>query len=85
MPEENQKAESAGKIPTVDPNLCIGCGLCATTCGEVFELGDDGKSFVKDAAGCTAPAGGQAKCNCQEAIDGCPAHAISWTEEEKSQ
>jgi ferredoxin len=62
------------KVPRVDPNLCIGCGLCAQTCPDTFQLGDDGKSFVKDAAGCK-------KCNCQEAMDNCPSHAISWVEE----
>jgi ferredoxin len=31
---------------TVDPNLCTGCGLCADTCPEVFELGDDGVAHV---------------------------------------
>jgi ferredoxin len=72
----------AEKIPTVDPNLCIGCGLCVQTCPDVFQLGDDGKSFVKDGSACAAPAGGQAKCNCQEAMDNCPAHAISWIEKE---
>ena len=65
--------KSEEKVPTVDGNLCIGCGLCVTTCSDVFELGDDGKAFVKNSAGCT-------KCNCQEAIDGCPSHAISWAD-----
>jgi len=69
----NENPPAGGKIPTVDPNLCIGCGLCVQTCGDVFQLGDDQKSFVKDGSAC-------AKCNCQEAIDNCPAHAISWVE-----
>jgi ferredoxin len=61
------------KTITVDASKCIGCGLCATTCPDVFELGEDGKSQVKDAAACD-------HCNCQEAIDNCPAKAISWQE-----
>ena len=65
--------ESAKKI-TVDPTKCIGCGLCVSTCPDVFELGDDCKSFAKNSSAC-------ANCNCQEAIDNCPAHAISWVEE----
>lgn len=32
---------------TVDDNLCIGCGLCASTCEEVFMIGEDGKSHPK--------------------------------------
>ena len=28
---------------------CIGCGLCASTCPEVFSLTDDGKAIAIDA------------------------------------
>ena len=28
---------------------CTGCGLCETTCPEVFELGDDVATIVADA------------------------------------
>ena len=55
----------------IDQAKCIGCGLCVSTCPDVFELADDGKSIVKDASKC-------ADCNCQEAIDSCPADAITW-------
>lgn len=32
---------------TVDEGLCIGCGLCASICPEVFEMNDDNKAIIK--------------------------------------
>mgnify|MGYP001074081988 CR=1 FL=1 len=58
--------------PTVDPDLCIGCGLCASICPEVFEMNDDGLAEpIVD----QVPEGkfGEA----EEARDGCPTSAIS--------
>jgi len=26
---------------TIDTSLCTGCGLCASLCPEIFEVGDD--------------------------------------------
>lgn len=52
----------------VDKKKCIGCGLCAEICPEVFEMGEDGKSRVKK----------QRKLPCvKEAVDSCPVNAIS--------
>ncbi len=30
----------------VDQNLCVGCGLCANTCPDTFQIGEQGKSEV---------------------------------------
>jgi len=52
----------------VDKEKCIGCGLCASMCDEVFAMGKDGKAFVK----------AQKDIPCvKEAIDSCPVEAIS--------
>ncbi len=52
----------------VDKKKCIGCGLCASLCGEVFALGKDGKAFVK----------AQKDISCvKEAMESCPVQAIS--------
>ena len=64
------------KIPQVNQETCIGCGTCVALCPKVFELDENGKSEVKDPAGCK-------ECNCQEAIDACPVNAISWEENNK--
>lgn len=58
------------KMVKVNKETCIGCGACAATCPEVFEMGDDGKSHVKKGAK------GNEK-GIQEAIENCPVDAIS--------
>jgi ferredoxin len=61
-------------IPTVDTELCSGCGLCETICPEVFELGDDGLAHVLEASDCD-----EAGC-CEEAAESCPDEAIILSE-----
>jgi ferredoxin len=54
----------------VDQETCIGCGACASTCEEVFEL-KDGKAHVK-------PGQEKSKAPCtKEAADSCPVSAIT--------
>ncbi|NLC68727.1 MAG: ferredoxin [Clostridiaceae bacterium] len=30
----------------VDKDICIGCGLCADICPEIFSMDDDGKAVA---------------------------------------
>ena len=51
----------------IDKEACIGCGLCASLCEDVFEM-KNGKAIVK----------AQKKIPCvKEAINSCPTNAIS--------
>jgi ferredoxin len=56
---------------SVDADLCTGCGLCESTCPEVFELQDDVAVVKVD----TVPK--DAEEACQEAAEDCPVEAIS--------
>jgi ferredoxin len=52
----------------INAEKCIGCGLCASLCDEVFKMGSNGKAVVK----------AQKKIPCvKEAIESCPVSAIS--------
>ena len=55
----------------VNKEKCIGCGFCAGTCAEVFELGDDGKSQIREGADLE-----KNKDCIKEAQQGCPVGAI---------
>ncbi len=53
----------------IDKEKCI--GLCASVCGEVFEMADNGKAKIK----------AQKNIPCvKEAIDSCPVLEILWGE-----
>ena len=57
----------------VDPDICIGCGLCVNVCPEVFKMEDD-KAVAYVAI---VPKGLEE--NCQKACDECPVTAITVT------
>ena len=52
---------------SVDKTLCTGCGLCASVCPEVFEIGDDNVAKVKNEAGV---------CDLNDVASQCPVEAI---------
>lgn len=54
----------------INEELCVGCGLCASTCPEVFEMNED-KAIVK--AG-IVPAENEETC--KQSKDECPVEAI---------
>ncbi|MGA2616438.1 MAG: ferredoxin [Thermoguttaceae bacterium] len=55
----------------VDPDLCIGCGICPEVCPEVFEMQDDDKAHTK-----VDPVPPGAEAACRDAAEQCPQTAI---------
>ena len=53
---------------TIDEELCTGCGLCASSCPDVFEMQDDNKVRVKGA--------GSGDCDLNQVASECPVEAI---------
>jgi len=60
---------------TVDDEVCTGCGLCAETCPEVFELSDDTATVIAD----EVPEDAMEACT--QAADECPVEAITIEED----
>lgn len=56
---------------SVDPDLCVSCGLCVDLCPEVFEMEDDTATAKPDEV---PPEHEEA---CRDAADQCPTEAIS--------
>ncbi len=61
----------------VDKDACIGCGACAATCEEIFEIEDDGYAKAKD----SEVTDEEVKEKAISAMEGCPTSAIHEKEE----
>lgn len=56
----------------IDREGCISCGLCTSTCPEVFRMADDGRAEVY-----TDPIPASAENAAAEARDSCPVSVIT--------
>lgn len=55
----------------VDQGTCVGCGLCADTCPEVFEMEAGTAKVIVS----TIPA--NVESSCKEAAQNCPVESIT--------
>jgi len=62
------------RIPSVDQDECISCGLCVANVPGVFRFADDGK------AECYDPNGASEEDIQVNAVDICPVSCIHWQE-----
>jgi ferredoxin len=68
----NRVGEPAGKIPVIETNACLGCGVCVDLCPEVFSLIESlGIAVVVNPDGCP-------RDRIEEAMASCPAHCLNW-------
>ncbi len=56
----------------VDPNICMGCGICESTAPQVFQLNDDNVAIVL--VDVVPP---DLEADVRQAVDDCPEQAIS--------
>ena len=54
----------------IDKNVCIGCGLCESTCEKCFKIKDAVATVINDGGNeCDG-------CDIEEIVSNCPANAI---------
>lgn len=59
----------------IDKTLCIGCGLCASDCPEVYVMNDENTADV-----IVDPVPAELKEQCRAAATNCPVEAIKITD-----
>ena len=57
---------------TIDDSLCTGCGLCVSTCPDIFEINEDNLAYVKSSS--------SSSCDLREVVADCPVEAIKVSE-----
>jgi ferredoxin len=61
-------------IPVIEIDDCVGCGICAEICPEVFVLNESlGKAQIINPDGCSRE-------EIDQAMAVCPVHCIYWEE-----
>ena len=60
---------------TVNKDLCLGCGICADICPEVFQMENDKAVAKVD----KVPSGAESAC--RDAAEQCPVEAIQIEED----
>ena len=55
----------------IDADTCIGCGVCVTSCPEVFKMEEDKAVVI------AADVPKAAEENCKKAVEDCPVTAIA--------
>lgn len=68
LPKDKRRRDEMAKI-TIDKDLCTGCGLCASSCPDVFKIEDDNLAHVT-ADACKS-------CDLKEVAEQCPVSAIT--------
>ncbi len=59
----------------VDQDTCIGCGLCTSTCSDVYQINENGKA--ESSVEVVPP---DCEQDCRTAANNCPTGAISVSE-----
>lgn len=66
----------------VDENICIGCGFCAASNENVFDMGED-TAYTKENNNLIAKMSDEEKEEVMDILEGCPVGAIKVENEDK--